>query len=141
MDIQSVATQLMGYLGDNPDLIANFVRHPYSTTATATGSDERISQDDMSQIVTQMAAQVTGQKIGSGDVAGLASTLLGQNGGSVHAMTSALFGGGSSASAPASANAPSMIDIAAKSIMGGIAARGAASIITGALGAKKPSKK
>lgn len=131
MDIQNVAQQLMGYLGDNPDLIGQFVQHPYSTTAAATGTDETISQTDMSQIVTQLAAQSAGQSVGSGDLAGVASTLLGQNGGSVHALTSALFSG---------ANADDMAgmaEIAIKSALGGMVARGAGELIAGALGGKK----
>lgn len=135
MDIQSVASQLMGYLGNNPDLIGQFVQHPYSTTAAATGSDETISQSDMSQIVTQVAAQSAGQHMGMGDISGIASSLLGQNGGSVHALTSALFGGASS-----SADMSSMAELAMKSILGGVVARGAASVISGALGANKLKK-
>ena len=134
MDIQAVASQLMGFLGDNPDLIKQFVEHPYSTTAQATGTDERISQSDMSQIVTQVAAESTGQTLNIGDLSGIASTLLGQNGGSVHSLTSALFGGAANAGAN---GGPSMADIAAKSILGGVAARGMASLITGAFGANK----
>lgn len=131
MDIQAVASQLMGYLGDNPDLISQFVQHPYSTTAAATGSDATISQVDMSQIVTQIAVQSTGQNIASGDIAGIASQLLGQNGGSVHTLTNALFGGVSSD------DMAGMADIAVKSLLGGIAARGAASVLSGVLGGKK----
>ncbi|MBR3327228.1 MAG: hypothetical protein IKG22_07890 [Atopobiaceae bacterium] len=131
MDIQSVASQLMGYLGNNPDLISQFVAHPYSTTAAATGTDDTISKDDTSQIVTQLAAQATGQSVPAADVSSIASSLLGQNGGSVHALTGALFGGSSNG------NASSLADIAVKSLIGGIAARGAASLISGALGGKK----
>ena len=98
MDIQQTATQLLGFLGDNPDLISQFVQHPYSTTAQATGSDDTISKEDMSQIVTQVAAQSTHQKLGSTDTANIASLLMGQSGGSVHALTSALFGGGATSS-------------------------------------------
>lgn len=135
MDIQAAAQQLIGYLGSNPNLIAQFVEHPYSTTATATGSDERISKQDMSQIVTQVAAQTANQDLGAGDVSSVASALLGQSDGSVHALTSALFGGGAKASASnASANGPSMAQIAAKSALGGLAAQGLASLLTSALG-------
>ena len=141
MDIQSVANQLMGYLGNNPDLISQFVEHPYSTTAAAAGTDERISKNDMSQILTQVAAQSTGQSMGMGDITSIASTLLGQNNGSVHNLASALFGGAATAAPAASSSAaPSMVDIAAKSLFGGIAARGVASLLTGALGANKTTK-
>ena len=139
MDIQAAATQLIDYLGKNPELLAQFAKHPYSTTATATGTDEKISKDDMSQIMTQVAAQSTGQKLGSADIATAATNLLSQNGGSIHALAGSLFGGAASAGAnsAASSAAPSMADIIAKSVIGGVAARGMASLITGALGTNK----
>lgn len=132
MDIQSVASQLMGYLGNNPDLIGQFVQHPYSTTAAAAGTDETISKTDMSQIVTQMMAQTTGQNVAQGDIAGIASTLLGQNGGSVHALTNSIFGGASS-----SDDMASMAEIAIKSALGGVVAKGAGDLLAGILGGKK----
>ena len=135
MDIQSVASQLMGYLGNNPDLISQFVAHPYSTTAAATGTDDTISKDDMSQILTQVAAQFTGQSFGANDVAGMASNLLGQNGGSIHALASTLFGNTSSD------DVASMAEIAVNSAIGGIAARGMAQLLAGALGANKKGAK
>lgn len=140
MDIQGIATQLIGYLGNNPDLIQQFVAHPYSTTAKATGSDERISQTDMSKIVTQVAAQATNQNLGKSQTADIAATLLSQNGGSVHALTSALFGGAPKASSSSKAGATSLADIAVKSLVGGVAARGMASLITGAMGAATKKK-
>ncbi len=130
MDIQAAAGQLMGFLGDNPDLLGQFVKHPYSTTAQATGTDENISKGDMSQILTQVAAQSTGQDLPVGDIAGIASSLLGDNGGSIHQLAGSLFGGGGG-------DLGSMAEIAAKSIFGGVAAQGAASLITGALGLGK----
>lgn len=130
MDIQSVASQLLGYLGSNPDLISQFVAHPYSTTAQATGSDATISKDDMSQVLTQICAQSSGQSFGSNDVSNIASNLLGQNGGSVHSLASSLFGG-------TSGNGSSMADIIIKSAIGGIAAQGMAALLSNALGGKK----
>ncbi len=108
MDVSAVASQLVGALGNNPDLISQFAQHPYSTTASVTGSDENISQKDMSRILTQVAAQSTGQKLGTNDTKDLASALLGQAGGSVHSLASALFGGagaGGAAQPAANANA------------------------------------
>ena len=167
MDIQSAAAMLVNYLGSDPDKIAQFAQHPYSTTAKVTGTDERISQKDMSRILTQVAAQETGQNLGTDATKSLASTLMGQSGGSVHALANALFGGtasaakpsasvggadigsmlgalmgGSSASQSPSAG-PSMAEIAAKSVAGGLAARGLAALITSAMNANKntPSKK
>ncbi|MBR3158995.1 MAG: hypothetical protein IKF14_07800 [Atopobiaceae bacterium] len=135
MDIQAAATQLINYLSKNPELIAQFAKHPYSTTATATGTDEKISKDDMSQIMTQVAAQSSGQHLGSNDIASAAANLLGQSGGSVHTLASSLFGGASTAGNAGAT--PSMADILAKSVIGGVAARGFASILTSALGTNK----
>ena len=158
MDIQAVASQLMGYLGSDPSRIAQFAEHPYSTTSAVTGSDETISKKDMSRILTQVAAQANGQELGTTDTKDLASALMSQSGGSVHALASSLFGGGGQAAgsgaaaggfdlssvlgslsggASNSSGAPSMAEIAAKSIAGGLAARGMAALITSAMGAAK----
>lgn len=136
MDTKSVASQLLSYLGNNPQLVSQFVEHPYSTTAAATGSDERISKDDMSQVLTQIAAQVSGQQLGSSDTATAASALMGQNGGSVHQLASALFGGAANASDKPSTGM-STAEILAKSAAGALAARGMAELLTMALGTKK----
>ena len=156
MDVQAMASQLMGFLGDNPNLISQFASHPYSTTAQATHTQDTISKDDMSQILAQVAAQTTGQSFGQADIASIASNLLGQNGGSIHALANSLFGGAaasnaSAASAPAgnaSAGNPkpsndiaSMAQIAINSAIGGVAARGMAELIAGALGANKKQAK
>lgn len=105
MDIQKTAAQLVSYLGKNPELITQFIEHPYSTTAKATGSDAEISKKDMSQIVTAAAALANNQQLGSNDVANIASALMGQNNNSVHALTSMLFGGGTTQQATATAQA------------------------------------
>lgn len=136
MDTKSVASQLLSYLGNNPQLVSQFVEHPYSTTAAATGSDERISKDDMSQVLTQIAAQVSGQQLGSSDTATAASALMGQNGGSVHQLANALFGGAANASEKPSTGM-STAEILAKSAAGALAARGMAELLTMALGTKK----
>ena len=161
MDIQSVAAQLVNYLGSNPDKIAQFAQHPYSTTASVMGTDETISQKDMSRVLTQVAAQTTGQQLGTDDTKSLASALMGQSGDSVHALANALFGGGAKASEAtsgvdlgsligsltggnASGNTsagPSMAEIAAKSVAGGLAARGLAMLITSAMSANKNNPK
>lgn len=138
MDIQSAATQLLNYLGNNPEKLAQLAAHPYSTTAKAIGTNERISQKDMSRVLAQVAAQVSGQSLGTNETKDLASTLLGQNGGSVHTLANTLFGGASTPTAPASGSAgPSMTEIMAKSVAGGLAARGMAALLTTALGAAK----
>ena len=105
MDIQSVATQLIGFLGQNPQLIQQFIQHPYSTTAQATGSDATISREDMSQVVTAAAALSNNQQLPANDVANIASALLEQNNNSVHSLTSMLFGGGNTQQATQQAQA------------------------------------
>lgn len=105
MDIQQVATQLINFLGKNPELITQFIEHPYSTTAQATGSDAEISKTDMSQVVTAAAAMANNQPLPTSDVTNIASALLGQNNNSVHSLTSMLFGGGNTAQATQQAQA------------------------------------
>lgn len=97
MDVMQVASQLLGFLGNNPQLIQQFIQHPYSTTAQATGSNEQLSREDMSQVVTAAAALSNNQQLPSSDIANIASALLGQNNNSVHSLTSMLFGGGNTA--------------------------------------------
>lgn len=150
MDVQSAASQLIKALGNNPDLVSQFAQHPYSTTAKVTGTDETISQKDMSRILTQVAAQASGQELDKGGTKDLASALMSQSGGSVHQLASTLFGGaqqptgsaggldlgsvlGALGGGSSSSSGPSMAEIAAKSIAGGLAARGMAALITGAL--------
>ena len=152
MDVQSAASQLVKALGSNPDMLSQFAKHPYSTTAKVTGTNETISKKDMSRILTQVAAQASGQKLDAGGNKYLTSALLGQNGGSVHVLANALFGGAAQQAGPGggfdlgsvlgsltgggSSNnsaGPSMAEIAAKSIAGGLAAPGMAALPTGAL--------
>ncbi len=138
MDVQSVATQVINFLGQNPQLITQFIEHPYSTTAQATGSDVQISKEDMSQVVTEVAAISNNQQLGMNDIATIASALMGQNNNSVHALTSMLFGGGTTQQATAQAQAQttpagtlnlgSLVNMAslAATLMGGTAAASAA---------------
>ena len=99
MDITKVAKQLLAFLGQNPQLITQFIEHPYSTTAQATGSDTLPSKIDMSQILTTAAALSNNQQLPQNDVANISSALLGQNNNSIHSMASMLFGGGNTAQA------------------------------------------
>lgn len=93
MDIAQAASQLINFIGNNQDLAAQFVAHPYSTTAQAIESDAEISKQDMGQILTQVAAQSAGATVSESETADLANSLLGQSGNSVHSLASALFGG------------------------------------------------
>ena len=161
MDVSAAVSQLFSALSGNPALATQFAEHPYSTTAQVTGTQEDISQKDMSRIVTQLAAQAGGTQLDAGATKDLASALLGQSGGSVHTLASALFGGAAAQASGASeasgaqasnaaiggfdlsgilgmltekpSGADSLAEIAAKSIAGGVASRGLAALFTGAL--------
>jgi hypothetical protein len=87
-----IASTLIKFLASNPELITQFLNHPYSTTQQATGASQQLSQTDMSEVVTAAAAMSTGQNVDMSNLAGVASTLLAQNGGRVPQLTNALFG-------------------------------------------------
>lgn len=87
-----IASTLVQFLAKNPSLITQFLDHPYSTTQQATGADEQLSKTDMSEVVTAAAALSTGNNVDFSNLSNVASTLLSQNGGSVHSLTNMLFG-------------------------------------------------
>ena len=87
-----IASTLVNYLANNPQMITQFLDHPYSTTQQATGSPVQLSQTDMSEVVTAAAAMSTGNNVDFSNLASVAATLLSQNGGSVHTLTNTLFG-------------------------------------------------
>lgn len=93
MDIKSIVSQLIKFLGSNPQLIAQFLSHPYSTTQQATGATSQLSSNDMGQVLTALAGLSSGQEVDYGNLAGIAAQLLGSNGGSAHSLASSLFGG------------------------------------------------
>lgn len=163
MDTTKVASQLISFLGNNQELIGQFVEHPYSTTAKATGAEEQISKSDMSQILTQVAAQLGGQSLGGTETASAASALMGQSGDSIHSLASMLFGGAADtqaaaapaakatdAAVPAAAatatakkadNSAMMAEILTKTAAGAVSSRVFASLLTGALGLGQTQKK
>ena len=87
-----LATTLVKFLASNPQLITQFLNHPYSTTQQATGSNVQLSQTDMSEVVTAAAAMSTGNNVDFSNLSSVAAQLLSQNGNSVHQLTNALFG-------------------------------------------------
>ena len=88
-----IAQTLVGALSSNPDLLNTFLQHPYTAVQEATGADEKLDKQDMSEVVTAAAGIASGQSIDASSLGGLASTLLGQNGDSVHTLVGSLFGG------------------------------------------------
>ena len=98
MNTQDIVQQLIGSVTSNPDLLSNLVEHPYSTIRETTGLQE-VSQDQVSQALTAFSALASGQQIDFGNLAGLASQLLGDCGGSAHSLAQSLLGSQSSAPA------------------------------------------
>jgi hypothetical protein len=116
-----IAKTLMGFLGSNPQMLTQFLDHPYSTTQQATGADERLSQEDMSQVVTAMAGMAGGKTADMSGLAGLAAGLLTANGGSVHSMVNSLFGSSSQPAVQQQAASASGVDLGAlMKLAGGI---------------------
>ena len=87
-----IAGTLVQFLAQNPSLITQFLDHPYSVTQEATGSAVQLGQADQAEVVTAAAALSTGNAVDFTNLSSVASSLLSQNGGSVHALTNALFG-------------------------------------------------
>ena len=102
-----IATTLVKFLASNPQLITQFLNHPYSTTQQATGSNVQLSQTDMSEVVTAAAAMSTGNNVDFSNLSSVAAQLLSQNGNSVHQLTNALFGTAEQAQATQAAAAQS----------------------------------
>lgn len=100
-----IATTLVKFLASNPQLITQFLNHPYSTTQQATGSNVQLSQTDMSEVVTAAAAMSTGSNVDFSNLSSVAAQLLSQNGNSVHQLTNALFGTATQAQATQAATA------------------------------------
>ena len=88
-----IAQTLVGALSSNPDLLNTFLEHPYTAVQEATGADEKLDKEDMSEVVTAAAGLASGQSFDASNLGSLASTLLGQNGNSVHTLVGSLFGG------------------------------------------------
>ncbi|MBE6479356.1 MAG: hypothetical protein E7Z98_02430 [Olsenella sp.] len=96
-DIPQLAEQVVKYLGQHPEMLSQFVDHPYSTVQEATKVEEKLDRVDMSQLLTAAASLATGQtqsasSFDSGNLAQLAGNLLGQSDNSIHTLASSLFG-------------------------------------------------
>ena len=91
MAAQDLVQQLVGSVVSNPDLMNNLASHPYSTISNVTGQEE-VSRDEVSQVLAAFSSLANGQSIDFGNLAGMAQSLLADNGGSAHAMAQSLFG-------------------------------------------------
>lgn len=95
MDIQSIVQQLAGEVAKDPSMLSNMLQHPYSTIGNATGNDN-VSKEEASQVVTALSSLACGSAVDFTQLAGMASSMLSQNDGSVHSLANSLLGSGSS---------------------------------------------
>lgn len=96
-DIPLLAEQVVKYLGQHPEMLQQFVDHPYTTVQQATKVEEKLDRTDMSQLLTLAAALAGGQtqsaqSVDPTSLATLAGNLLGQNDNSIHELAGSLFG-------------------------------------------------
>ena len=94
MNIESVVQLLAGEVAKNPQMLTSLLNHPYSTIGNATNNNN-VSKDEASQVVAAMSQLACGSAVDFGNLAAMASGLLGQNGNSVHALANSLLGSGS----------------------------------------------
>ena len=93
MATQDIIKQLLNVVASNPQILSNLMEHPYSTVAQVTGEDREISKQEAAEVVTATTALASGQSVDFGQLAGIASQMLGKNGNSVHSLASSLLGG------------------------------------------------
>lgn len=92
MAIQDIVQQLIGVAGNNPQILASLMEHPYSTVAQVIGEDREIGKEEAAQVVTATTALASGHPVDFGQLSGVASQLLGQNNNSVHSLAASLLG-------------------------------------------------
>lgn len=95
MDMQDIIQMLIGQTQQNPNTLNSLMQHPYSTISSVTGI-ETVSSQQASQAVTAMSALAAGQNIDFGNLASIASALMGQNNNSVHTLANSILGSGTS---------------------------------------------
>lgn len=122
MDIQELVQMLVGSTTENPDLLGSLMQHPYSTIGNLTDNNN-VSSEEASQAVTAMAALASGQSVDFSNIASVASQLLSQNDGSVHALASSLLGSGGQTGVDVSngVSADILSNLASSVFSGGIA--------------------
>ena len=95
MAIQDIVQVVVEQIAKNPEMLSGLMEHPYSTIGNITGN-ENVSKEEASQVVAATSALATGQAVDFGKLSSIAASMLQQNDGSVHALSSALLGNGSS---------------------------------------------
>ena len=88
---EAILQQVLSSVTSNPSLLSNMVEHPYSTIGNITNNNN-VSKEEASQVVTAITQLAGGQPVNMGNLAGMASQLMGQNNNSVHSLSSSLLG-------------------------------------------------
>ena len=93
MATQDIVQEIVKAAISNPNMLSDLMAHPYSTISKLTGI-ETVTKEEASQAVTATSALASGQSVDFGALAATAAKLLASSGNSVHALASALLGGG-----------------------------------------------
>ena len=91
MATQDIVQQLIGVVAQNPGILTSLMEHPYSTVKEVTGQEE-VSREQAAEVVAATTALASGREVDFGNIAQMASQLLGKNDNSVHTMASSLLG-------------------------------------------------
>lgn len=93
MAIQDIVQQVIKAVTADPNVLSDFVAHPYSTISKLTGI-ETVTKEQASQAVTATSALASGQSVDFSTLASVASKLLSKSDNSVHSLATSLLGGG-----------------------------------------------
>lgn len=93
MAIQDIVQQVVKAVTADPNLLSDFIAHPYSTISKLTGI-ETVTKEQAAEAVTATSALASGQSIDFSTLASVAAKLLSKNDNSVHSLATSLFGGG-----------------------------------------------
>ena len=121
MATQDIVQQLVQSVLSNPQMLTSLMEHPYSTIGSLTNNNN-VSKEEASQVVAATSALAAGQQVDFGNLASLATQLLGQSNGSVHQMSSNLLGsilGGGGAKASNGISADLLSNLAGVAFGGG----------------------
>ena len=121
MATQDIVQQLVQSVLSNPQMLTSLMEHPYSTIGNLTNNNN-VSKEEASQVVAATSALAAGQQVDFGNLASLATQLLGQSNGSVHQMSSNLLGsilGGGGAKASNGISADLLSNLAGVAFGGG----------------------
>ena len=93
MAIQDIVQQVIKAVTADPNVLSDFVAHPYSTISKLTGI-ETVTKEQAAEAVTATSALASGQSVDFSTLASVAAKLLSKSDNSVHSLATSLFGGG-----------------------------------------------